>query len=206
VASPVLSTPSSISLSAAAISDGLRTDGRMIVLVGIKERELSQRFEFDPSSGEFKETVHKDYEEAAAGARGFADLRTIGIRHHSEIFTAVYSLDGALHVSIPPQHFAWPGPYVARRRSRLGRIKSFSITEGPRQYLQFFYAFVDSSHEFPGPEVVDIFYLIAHETSSEERLRSFIYFWEASAAGEDVTNSTFQQRLSRVSKGAPASV
>ena len=178
----------------------------MIVLVGIRERELSQRFELDPTSGQFKETVHRDYEEAAVGARGFADRRVIGIRRRKEIFTAVYSLDGALHVSIPPQHFAWPGSYVARRRCRFGRFKSFSIAEGPREYLRFFYKFIDSSHEFPGPEVVDIFYLIAHETSSNELLRSFIYFWEAHAAGEDVTSPEFQKRLSQASKGTSSSV
>lgn len=57
------------------------------------------------------------------------------------------------------------------------------------------YRFVDSQHEFPGPEVVDIFYKVARETVSAKSIRTFVYFWEARSRGEDVTSQEFQQRL-----------
>jgi hypothetical protein len=172
----------------------------MIRLRGISEGRSIESFEFDPASGEFERTLHTSYEEASAGACGFGDLREIGLRKREKVFVAFYSLDGIAHLSIPPQHFAWPGPYVARRRSCLGRMKSFSITSNVRKYLHFYYTFVDSSHGFPGPEVVDIFYMVASETSNERRLRSFIYFWEAHSAGVDVAGSSFQKELAEIER------
>jgi len=41
--------------------------------------------------------------------------------------------------------------------------------------------------------------MVARETSSEERIRRFVYFWEAHAAGEDVTTDRFQKELAEVS-------
>ena len=69
--------------------------------------------------------------------------------------------------------------------------------------MRFRYRFIDSQHEFPGPEVVDIFCKVARETASAKSIRTFVYFWEAQSCGEDVTSQEFQQRLALVAASAP---
>jgi hypothetical protein len=51
------------------------------------------------------------------GARGFADVRRIGVRRKREVFAALFSFEGVLHVAVPPHRFIWPGPYIATRRT-----------------------------------------------------------------------------------------
>jgi hypothetical protein len=127
-----------------------------------------------------------------AGVRGFADVRTIGLRRKAEVFAAIYSLGNQLHVAIPPQHFAWPGEFVAQRRSLLSRIKSFSITSPARTHVHFFYIFIDDVHEFPGPEAVDIFKMIAWKTATPEAIRETVLLWEGLFRGDDLSSSEFR--------------
>jgi len=77
-------------------------------------------------------------------------------------------------------------------------IKAFSIKSGSRTFLNFLYTFSDSRHEFPGPEAVDIFAMIAWKTSSLEEVRTTICLWEGLANGEDIASSEFQLRLESV--------
>jgi hypothetical protein len=173
----------------------------MIMLLGVTPGPPFVRYELDPLSGRFERTTHPDRAEAARGASGWGDVRVIGLRCKEEIFVAIYSHEKQLHVTIPPQTFSWPGRYVARRRSTWSRVKSFRIAESVRTYLFFRYTFIDSRHGFPGPEVADIFLRIARETATRERILTFALFWEAHAAGEDVTSERFQRWLAASAKG-----
>jgi len=172
----------------------------MITLVGVTPGPPFLRYAFDAQSGQFEQTSHEDWGEAASGARGWGDVRVIGLSRKASVFVAIYSLDKLLHVTIPPRTFSWPGPYVARRRALWFRVKSFRICEGARTHLMLRYSFIDSSHGFPGPEVADIFLRIARETASRSRIATFSLFWEANAAGVDVTSEGFQRRLAAEAK------
>lgn len=115
------------------------------------------------------------------GVCGFGDRRLVGLHRKETIFAAIYAQDNALHVALPPQHFTWPGAFRARRRSWLSRVKSFDIGTESRRYVSFFYTFLDSQHEFPGPEAMDIFLMIAWKTSSMEMIQNTIHQWQEMA-------------------------
>lgn len=167
----------------------------LIKLRSIRDDETSAGYEFDPATERYRRVVlpAEDHD-----VRGFADVRQIGVRHKEQVFASIYSHAGLLHVAIPPQHFSWPSSYVARRRSLLSRVKSFSIGTEARRLLHFRYIFIDSQHGFPGPEASDIFYMIAWKTSSPEIIRGCIYSWESMANGENLASSDFQRRLKAI--------
>ncbi len=169
----------------------------MILLQSALDDGPFSHYLFDPETGIYQALKEKP---AKVQERGFGDARRVGLVRHQNLFAAIYALDNQLHVAIPPSHFIWPGPWVARRRTIFNRVRSFSITSGSERGLQLSYSFVDSRYEFPGPEVIDIFFMIAERTSSPESVRTFIYFWEARARGEDVTSPAFQEELQRVQR------
>jgi hypothetical protein len=163
----------------------------VITLQSIRDED-SKGYEFDPSTGLYQRIEGSS---PIAGTRGFADIRMVGLREKEEVFAAIYSFENRLHVAIPPHHFTWPGALTAHRRTLFSRIKSFSIRSRAVTLLHLRYSFIDSRHEFPGPEAADIFYMIAWKTASNESVRHCIRLWEGMARGEDIASPDFQERL-----------
>jgi len=168
----------------------------VVKLWSYEHEEPCVSYQLDQGSGEHERVLHQSSEEARDGARGFADVRTVGIRRRREVFAAMYSWQELLHVVISPHHFTWPGPFTAKRGYRRlgGPIKVFSIGAEGREHMKFFYLFYDGS-PWPGAEALDIFAKMASETSSPAQVYRFIQYWEGSANGEDVRSEEFQQQL-----------
>lgn len=165
----------------------------MIRLRNIQD-ERPTGYEYDPATGIYTR-IELPPTLRAAEVRGFADVRKVGLRRKEEVFAAIYSFEDALHVALPPQRFTWPGPFTARRRSLLSRVKSFSIESPAGSHVHFFYTFIDQAHEFPGPEAVDIFKMIAWKTATPEEVRATIFLWEGLARGEDLSSKEFQEGM-----------
>lgn len=159
----------------------------MITLVSNNEHPPFFRYELNPKTGEYHRTsTHDELREAVTKARGFCDEREVGILQKRKVFAAIYALDGLLHTWVDNKHFTWPGEFCARRHSFLSRIKRFSISSKRRpveKYVSIYYTFLDISHSFPGPEVVDIFCKIAWDTAKVDRINDWIEYWEKNATG-----------------------
>ena len=168
----------------------------VVKLWSYKHQEPYVSYRLDLGSGGYERVIHDSSEEAWDSARGFADVRTVGIRRRREVFVAMYSWQELLHVVISPHHFTWPGPFTAKRGYRRlgGPIKVFSIGAEGREHMKFFYLFYDGS-PWPGAEALDIFAKMASETSAPAQVYRFIQYWEGSANGEDVRSEEFQQQL-----------
>lgn len=138
-------------------------------------------YEFEPDTGNYRPIRLGEAASVSRRPIGFGDVRRVGLIRKTEVFVAIYALNDQLHVALPPQHFVWPGPYRARRVSRFNRVKRFEITSGARICSAFRYCFADSAHEFPGPEAVDIFFMIAAKTKSTESIRTFLAYWAGAA-------------------------
>jgi len=143
----------------------------MVLLLGLRG-DVVYRFD------EVTESVAKEPYRAMARLpfRGFADEVMIGFRRRQRVFAGIYSDGENLRVAIPPQRFSWPGPYSASRRTVFSRWRRFEIRQESRLFLRLHYTFVD--HEFPGPEVMDIFKMIAWKTSSAELIRDTVARWD----------------------------
>jgi len=144
-------------------------------------------YEFDSRTGGYREIPSRDDSSVTSiGIRGLCEEQHIGISKKRQIFAAIYSLGGLLHVWIDGNHFTWPGPFQTRRCALLSRVKRFSISTKVKPRIvktSFFYIFIDGNHSFPDPQEVDIFYRIAWKTKNSKEIQSFIDQWEANATG-----------------------
>ncbi|HEX8616194.1 MAG TPA: hypothetical protein VF911_01300 [Thermoanaerobaculia bacterium] len=143
-------------------------------------------FEYEPVSGGYRE-IRWSTARDKDGVCGFGDSRMIGVRRKTEVFAALYARADLLHVALPPQSFTWPGTARARRKTWLSRVKSFEISMGDEMPVNFFYTFIDSQHEFPGPEAMDIFYMIAWKTSTPEIVQETITLWQNMARSRGIS-------------------
>lgn len=168
----------------------------IIKLHGFADAEDNLSYDFEPESGEYEVVAHPDAQTAREGARGSGSERKIGLRRREQIFVALYSWEGLLHVALPPHAFTWPGRYRARRRYRRlgGPVKAFSIEEGQDRHVHFHYLFYDGG-PWPGAEALDIFANIAWGTSSPAEIHRAIYYLERRARGEDVHSQEFHDRI-----------
>ena len=173
VESPAALTGSSIYQTTTSASSAVKM--RPVKLYSIDDHEKG--YVLESSAGQYHDIVWSDGQQKD-GVCGFGQRRVIGLRHKSEIFVAIYVRDGRLHVALPSQSFVWPGSFTAHRKSWLSRVKSFEIRSGSTRHIRFFYTFIDSQHEFPGPEAMDIFYMIAWKTSNRTIVDETIRLWQ----------------------------